>query len=220
MPRVYLYRRFERFWHWAQALLVIGLAITGFDLHFESIALLSFEQADDLHRTFAWAFVVLIAFAIFWHFTTGEWRQYLPTRKYLKEMVTFYITGIFRNTPHPHRRTRLTKLNPLQRLAYLGLKLLIIPVLVTTGFLYYFYNDWPAIGLDWLPLGAIATIHTAAAYLMMAFMFAHIYLTTTGETPSAHIRAMITGWEELPEHDRDTDRTSDTPSQRQEPATG
>lgn len=197
MKRVYVYRRFERFWHWAQALLVILLALTGFDIHFTAIRLLDFEQAVVLHRWLAWAFVVLIVFAIFWHLTTGEWKQYIPTHRFLLQMMWFYLFGIFRNAPHPVKKTLLSKLNPLQRLTYLGLKLLVIPVLVTSGFLYYYYNQWDRIGLAGWALEPIALVHTFAAYMLIAFMFGHIYLTTTGHTPLSNIKAMLTGWEEL-----------------------
>jgi thiosulfate reductase cytochrome b subunit len=33
---------------------------------------------------------------------------------------------------------------------------------------------------------------------MLIFLIVHVYLTTTGHTPLAHIRAMISGWEEHP----------------------
>ena len=42
-----------------------------------------------------------------------------------------------------------------------------------------------------------ATLHTIGAFLMLIFLIVHIYLTTTGHTPLAHIKAMITGWEEV-----------------------
>ena len=31
--RMFLYSRFERFWHWAQAALVLALIYTGFEVH-------------------------------------------------------------------------------------------------------------------------------------------------------------------------------------------
>jgi thiosulfate reductase cytochrome b subunit len=197
MTRVFIYKRFERFWHWMQALLVILLAMTGFVIHFHW-PILSWETAVWLHKVLAWSFVVLIAFAIFWHFTTGEWRQYLPGTGNIAAMMRFYTIGIFRSEPHPVKKTARSKLNPLQKLAYLGLKILVIPVLVTTGFLYYYVNEWKSIGLiaDW-PLLPIALIHTFAAYAMIAFMFGHVYLTTTGHTVLSNLKAMITGWEEL-----------------------
>jgi thiosulfate reductase cytochrome b subunit len=33
--------------------------------------------------------------------------------------------------------------------------------------------------------------------MMLVFFIAHVYLTTTGHTPTAHIKTMITGWEEV-----------------------
>jgi len=30
--------------------------------------------------------------------------------------------------------------------------------------------------------------------MMLAFLIGHLYLATTGHTPLAHIKAMITGW--------------------------
>ena len=56
------------------------------------------------------------------------------------------------------------------------------------------------LGIDqWLTLEWVAWAHTAGAFMMLAFFFIHVYLTTTGHTVTAHIKAMVTGWEE--EHD-------------------
>ncbi len=33
LKKIYLYTRFERFWHWFQALLIMLLLVTGFELH-------------------------------------------------------------------------------------------------------------------------------------------------------------------------------------------
>jgi thiosulfate reductase cytochrome b subunit len=112
MERIYVFKRFERFWHWAQALLIIGMMITGFEVH-GSYSLLGFERAVDWHATMAWALITLWVFAIFWHFTTGEWRQYIPTTDKMVAMVRYYLTGIFTDAPHPFRQTTLRKHNPL-----------------------------------------------------------------------------------------------------------
>ena len=178
MKRVKIYTRFNRFWHWAQALLVILLALTGFDIHF-NWGIFSFERAVTMHIRLAMAFAVLVAFAIFWHLTTGAWRQYVPTGR-IGTMVRFYLVGIFKGEPHPVKKTELSKLNPLQRLTYLGLKILVIPVVVASGFLYYFYNSWTGTPLEGASLEPVALIHTFGAYLLMAFMVVHVYLTTTG----------------------------------------
>ncbi|MCF8229225.1 MAG: cytochrome b/b6 domain-containing protein [Bacteroidales bacterium] len=189
----YIYKWFERFWHWSQALLIFFLALTGFEVH-GLYHLFGFENAVFLHDIAAWAFLVLIVFAIFWHFVTGEWKQYIPTTKYIKAQIAYYITGIFKGAPHPTHKTVYNKFNPLQRIIYLGLKLLVIPVMVITGIIYMYYT-YPNNPIEISGLGLIAHIHTFGAFALMAFVVAHVYLTTTGETPLASIKAMITGWE-------------------------
>ena len=72
--RIYIFKGFERFWHWAQAALIITLLLTGFEIH-GSYKLFGFYKALDTHTTAAWALIGLWVFAIFWHVTTGEWRR-------------------------------------------------------------------------------------------------------------------------------------------------
>ncbi len=198
MAKVYIYKRFERFWHWSQALLVLALMLTGLEVH-GLVELLGFGKAARLHGLLAWTLLGLWAFAIFWHLTTGEWRQYLPTTERIVAVVRYYSLGIFRGEHHPWHKTTRAKLNPLQRLAYLFLKLVINPALIVTGLFYLFFNEQQAVlGLG---LEAIALAHTAAAFLMAAFVVAHVYLTFTGHPFYAYHKAMVTGWEDLPDTD-------------------
>ncbi len=194
--RIYLYNRYERFWHWSQALLVISMLITGFEVH-GSFDLFGFEQAVNLHTLSAWTLLTLWAFTIFWQFTTGEWRQYIPTLKKVDAMVRYYAFGIFRHAPNPFHKTADKKHNPLQRLAYLALLSMLSPIIWGSGLLYLFYASWASLGVDgYLSLEAVALVHTAGAFLMLVFFIAHVYLATTGHTPTAHIKTMVTGWEE------------------------
>ena len=194
--RIYIFKRFERFWHWAQALLIIVMGVTGFEIH-GTYSLIGYESAQEVHTTAAWLLIGLWVFAIFWHFTTGEWKQYIPTFDKLTAMVRYYLTGIFTDAPHPFRQTTVTKHNPLQRLAYLFVKLIINPAIWISGLLYLYYSAWPALGLDGLSLAGVAFVHTAAAFLMLVFFVVHVYFATTGHTWSSHIKAMITGYEEV-----------------------
>jgi len=192
-----IFKRFERFWHWAQALLIMVLLMSGFEVH-GSYSLLGFEHAVATHVTAAWSLVTLWVFAIFWHFTTGEWKQYIPTLKKVDAMIKYYLLGIFMHAPHPFRQTTLRKHNPLQRLAYLFLWLFISPLIWITGWLYLFYAKWDDWGLDqYLTLEDVAFFHAAGAFMMLIFLIVHIYLITTGRTVTSHMKAMITGWEEV-----------------------
>jgi thiosulfate reductase cytochrome b subunit len=201
MKKEYVYRSFERFWHWMQASLIIFLGFTGFEIH-GSLHFFGYDQAVRYHSTAAVAFMVLIVFAIFWHFSTGEWRQYLPTWTNLRAQAKYYVFGIFRNAPHPTKKTVLSKLNPLQKLVYAGLKVLVIPVMVMSGLLYMFYRypqRYEVAGLNISTLQTIAVVHTIGAFLLVSFFIAHLYLITTGQSVTSNLKAMITGFEELPE---------------------
>ncbi|MEW6165767.1 MAG: cytochrome b/b6 domain-containing protein [Pseudomonadota bacterium] len=197
---IYLYKRYERFWHWSQAALIMFMLITGFEIHgaYENFG---FRRAVEYHTLAAWTLLLLWAFTIFWQFTTGEWRQYLPTFKKVGAMVHYYAYGIFTGAPHPFQKTAAKKHNPLQRLAYLALLSLVSPIIWSSGLFYLFFAYWKDFGIDrWLSLETVALTHTAGAFMMLVFVIAHVYLTTTGHTPFAHIKTMITGWEEEEGH--------------------
>jgi len=193
--RIYIFKGFERFWHWSQALLIVGMSLTGFEIH-GTYALFGFDQAVFWHTTAAWVLIGLWVFAIFWHLTTGEWRHYIPTADKLVAVVKYYAYGIFKGEHHPYKPTQVRKHNPLQLLAYLGFKLAMAPAIWITGLLYLYYNDWAAWGLGGLDLATVALLHVAAAFALIIFLVGHVYLTTTGDTVFSQIKAMITGWEE------------------------
>jgi len=200
---VYIYRAFERFWHWMQAILIFFLTFTGFEVH-GSYTFFGFRDAVRYHIIAAYLFLGLIMFAIFWHLTTGEWKQYVPSLRNIRAQLDYYLFGIFRNAPHPTRKTVLSKLNPLQKIVYFGLKILVIPLSVTSGLLYLFYrypSRYEIASINIESLHIVALVHTAAAIVLVAFIITHLYLITTGDTPTSNLKAMLTGWEELEDAD-------------------
>lgn len=194
--KIYLYTRFERFWHWLQTLLIVMLLFTGFEVH-GSFALLGFERAVELHNLFGVSWLILFTFIVFWVLTTGEWRQYIPTTKKLLAVIAYYSWGIFKGRPHPVQKSPGAKHNPLQRLTYLGLTATLLPVQMVTGLLYWGYNDWPAWLAGGIGLPLVALVHLALAFVLVSFLIVHVYMTTTGHGVFSHIAAMISGWEEV-----------------------
>ncbi len=202
------YTRFERFWHWIQAVLIILLLFTGFAIH-EDWALMEFSAAVNLHDQAAWGLIALTAFAIFWHFTTDAWKQYTPTLEKAAQVIIYYTRDIFTGGAHPIQKTTDRKLNPLQRISYFSLKIFLFPFQLITGILYMYYNPFSlymkSIGQQFPSVETLALLHTAGAFAFLAFLIIHVYLATTGETVTAHFKAMITGWEEV---ETDKHRTS------------
>jgi thiosulfate reductase cytochrome b subunit len=187
-----MYQKFERLWHWLQALLIFFLALTGFEIH-GSFSLFGYQNAAVWHTYAGIAEVILFAFGAFWFFTTRIWKAYVPTTKGLIDQMMFYAKGIFNHEPHPYKKTPEMKLNPLQRLTYLAFGFFMMPLMIITGVIYVFVVDGTiVISPFWLSI-----IHTFGAFLIIAFVITHIYMTTTGHTILADTKAMITGYEEL-----------------------
>lgn len=198
MINTYLYTRYERFWHWLQMILILILIVTGLEVH-GSYQLFGFEQAVRIHNFVGITWLIAFAFFVFWVFTTGEWRQYVPTTKKLFSVIRYYSYGIFKGESHPVPKRKGAKHNPLQRLTYLALAAMLLPVQMITGVFYWTYNSWNALGLGFLTLNVVALIHTAGAFFILTFIVVHVYMTTTGHSVFAHIKAMVTGWEEIEE---------------------
>ncbi len=203
MKRVEIYTAYERIWHWLQAATILLLALTGFEIHApERVRLLGFAGATRLHEALALLLIANGFLSLFYHLATGAIRQYVPApRDALTQGVAqarYYLRGIFRGEPHPFARHPGRKLNVLQQLTYLAILNLLLPVQIATGVLLW--QAFPLAGLvDRLGgLGAVATVHVGAAWLFLCFVVMHVYLTTTGPTPLAYLRAMITGDEAAP----------------------
>jgi thiosulfate reductase cytochrome b subunit len=114
--------------------------------------------------------------------------------------MEYYLTGIFRNAPHPTGKRILSKLNPIQRLVYFALTIIVIPVMVISGFTYLYFN-YPIQGFALDSLEPVALIHTTGAYILITFVIIHLYLITTGHTITSNLVAMITGWEKMDEEE-------------------
>ncbi|WP_246152288.1 cytochrome b/b6 domain-containing protein [Roseospira navarrensis] len=200
LQSVMVFSRFERFWHWFQAVLIIALMMTGFEVN-GAYEWLGYETAAQWHRWTAWVLIWLWVFAIFWHLITGEWKQYIPTPRGMVEVIRYYSVGIFDPTvSHPYKKTRLAKHNPVQRVAYSAFNILITPIIWITGLLYMFYNDWDVVGLDGgaITLAGVALVHTAAAFAMLVFFIGHVYMAGFTAKPFyGYIKSMITGYEHV-----------------------
>jgi thiosulfate reductase cytochrome b subunit len=195
---IYLFTRYERLWHWLQFLLISILMVTGLEIH-GVYTWLGFEKAVEIHNYVGITWLLLFFFFVFWVLTTGEWKQYIPTTKKLFSVIRFYSYGIFQGEPHPVPPSKRAKHNPLQRLTYLGVAAALLPLQMLTGFLYWSYNSWEVWGISFFSLQLVAIVHMAIAFAILIFMIIHVYMTTTGHSVFAHIKAMITGWEEIEE---------------------
>jgi thiosulfate reductase cytochrome b subunit len=82
----------------------------------------------------------------------------------------------------------------------LGILNVLLPIQVITGLLLWSAGHWPRVATAVGGSFQLATIHSLCSWLFAAFLVMHIYLTTTGHTPTSNMAAMINGWEEIEDH--------------------
>ncbi|MBT3188510.1 MAG: cytochrome B [Anaerolineae bacterium] len=200
--KIKIYTTFIRFWHWTQVFLLATLAFTGFAVH-GTHHIIHFDTAVKVHNIAGIA-LGLLAFAMFfYYFTTGEWKQYKLNKMDILSQAKYYTSGILKGEPHPHKKTEISRLNPLQKITYLNFKILILPIMGITGTMYLYQEYFSHLNLPLFVLNNVAVIHTIGAYILVAFVIVHVYMTTTGHTITSHIKTMITGWEEIEEHQKE-----------------
>ena len=201
---VYLHALPIRVWHWLHAIAFVTLILTGVQIRFpEAFRLFGgYRAAVYLHNT---AGIVLAVTMLYWLLyyvviahTVG--RMYVPSGEDLKHglvrQVIFYFFNYFRGKPNPFHATPENKFNALQKLAYLVIMFVFMPLVIVTGILLL---DVALLRDVLFMAGGIKVIdglHFLAASCLCAFLFIHVYLTTLGPTPFWEIRTMWKGWEE------------------------
>ena len=212
--RVYLYTAYQRFWHWLQAAAILGLIFTGILVHYPA-ALPGVDFAWTVYAHNILGFILLFNafFAAFYHFASEKIRHYLPEPQgffsQIMEQLDYYVRGIFKQAPHPFEKTPEKKLNPLQRITYLMILNILLPLQILTGLLTWGAQRWPALTEALGGLGVLIPIHSFAAWLFAGFLVMHMYLTTTGHTVTSNLKAMVTGWEDLKVSDERSEGTND-----------
>jgi thiosulfate reductase cytochrome b subunit len=77
------------------------------------------------------------------------------------------------------------------------LKIVLFPAIWITGLAYLFYFAWRDVphATQWLT--GVAMVHTAAAFMILAFVLIHVYMLTIGHSFRAHLMPMINGFDEV-----------------------
>ena len=195
---ILLHPLIERIWHWVQAICTIVLIITGSMLHWPEKFPGWFDWAVKMHNWFGIATVLTFLVWLVYNLTTGRISHYVPRRHEIVSGVMrqarFYGYGIFRHEPHPHYPSEDNKFNPLQKIAYLQFQLFILPIVLASGLLYMYPDTLRGLIDKIGGMALLGTVHFLLGGLFAAFLVAHIYLATTGETIGENFRSIITGY--------------------------
>jgi len=199
--RIYIHPAPVRVWHWINAAGFVILILTGVQIRFaDKVALMSLENAIDIHNYVGFVVVFNYFLWIIYYLGSTQIKIYIPDlRSFIGKAVRqikYYGFGIFMGDPNPHTMLPDNKFNALQQQSYLGIMLLLLPAQMISGLLLWkvkgFENYINLLG----GIKVIDTIHVLLFFVFSAFLIVHCYLATLGHTPLAHFKAMFTGYEE------------------------
>ncbi|UFS71532.1 cytochrome b/b6 domain-containing protein [Geomonas sp. RF6] len=205
---IYLTPMPVRIWHWLNALGIVTLCVTGAQIRFPDHVNVfgSYKAAIELHNT---AGIVVSCSYVLWILYYGLIARtlvklYVPTLTDIKtglfRQALFYFFQYFLGGPNPHHTLPENKFNPLQKTAYLAIMLVLLPLVIATGFMLLNVAPLREVIAMLGGLKVLVSSHFLIACSFNAFLFAHIYLATLGHTPFAHFKPMWHGWEEVEEH--------------------
>lgn len=197
--KILLHPAFERAWHWFQALCIVMLIITGVALHWpEKFSVGAFQWAVDWHNIFGWGAVIAWLAWLAYNIGSGRIKHYIPRSGEIPtgmiKQARFYGYGIFKHEPHPYAPSEDNKFNPLQKIAYLKFQVFLFPILLISGLLYMYPQTFKGV-IDAIGgMTVLAIVHYLLAAVFTAFLVAHLYLATTGETIGENFKAIIFGY--------------------------
>ena len=206
MPKLYVHPLPVRIWHWLNALGFLLLILTGVQIRYvELVGLMSFRAAVSLHN---WIGLVLIGNFFVWllfYLLTDKIKVYHPELSPMKHFrasfrqAYYYGYGIFKGEPNPHHVSAYHKFNALQSMAYQIIMLWLVPLQFLTGLLLWDLQRFGGVVDFFGGVRVVDTVHVLLFIFFTAFILVHPYLASLGHSPLGHFKAMITGYEDVPD---------------------
>lgn len=199
---MYLYPVWLRIWHATNAILFLILIVTGLSMQYspKENPLIGFSTAISLHNIAG--ILLIIGYVIFLvaNFLSHNFRHYIlwPRSLFarLKKQAIYYSYGIFKGETAPFPITEDNKFNPLQKLSYVGVMYLLLPISIVTGLALLFpeFIFHKFLGMNGTMLTAL--LHMLVGFLLTLFLLIHLYFATLSKKRFANFKSMITGWHE------------------------
>ncbi|GKX54443.1 thiosulfate reductase cytochrome B [Leminorella grimontii] len=190
----YLYPISVRAWHWSNAALFVVLLASGLLNHFAvgpyqlMATLVQVHKIAGFLLLISWiGFVLINAYGGNGHHYIVRFKGFVGRAV---KQTRFYLFGIMKGEPHPFESNEENKFNPLQQAAYVAIMYLLVPALLLTGFLCLYPSLGLAAGMGFWAL----KLHFVLALAGLMFMLGHLYLCTTGDTPTTSFHSMIDGY--------------------------
>lgn len=203
MTRIYVHPLTVRIWHWVNAVGFVAMILTGLQIRYRVLEALPLKAVIDGHNMIGFALIVNYGVWLVYYLFSDRITVYHPElsprtqyRNMLRQIL-YYGYGLFKGQPNPHHVSAYRKFNALQSLTYQIVMILLVPLMLYSGVVLWDLTRFAGtVDLLGGPR-AVNTLHVGLFIGFVAFLCVHVYLTTLGRTAGAHVRAMLTGYEEV-----------------------
>ncbi len=200
--KIYLYPIIIRIWHVINAVNFLLLVLTGISLHFSDPAngLIPFAVSVAIHNTCA--IIITFNYGIFLlgNLITGNGRYYrgwkTDMKHNLKPQLRYYLSGIFKKEKHPFPINHSRKFNPLQKLSYVLVMFVGMPLIIISG-LGLMFPDIMVMNVFGISGMAMTDyLHYITGFVLSMFLLIHLYTCTLGRKPGTLFKSIINGYHE------------------------
>ncbi|MEZ5069740.1 MAG: cytochrome b/b6 domain-containing protein [Bacteroidales bacterium] len=205
--KTYLYPVWIRLWHLVNGLTFLVLLVTGISLHYSGATggFIRFNTAVSLHNVAAIILILNYGVFLIGNLVSANGKYYTrvveDARKNALTQARYYMFGVFKNEPHPFAINEERKFNPLQKIAYVAVMFVCMPLIIISGLGLLFPETvlMQVFGTSGLVLTDY--LHQIMAFVFTVFLLVHIYLCTLGDKPGTLFKSMVNGYHE--EHVQD-----------------
>ena len=200
--KIYLYPVWIRLWHVVNALMFLLLIATGISLHYASPegGLIPFRISVAIHNFCAIVVTANYGVFVIGNMLTNNGMYYTKWRKNLWpklwKQFQFYAFGIFKGEPHPFPVTKKQKFNPLQKISYVIVMYLGMPLLIISGIGLMYPEKISSTIFNMSGLVFYDLLHIIVGFVLSMFLIIHLYTCTLGDKPGTLFKSMITGYHE------------------------
>lgn len=198
---IYIHPLPVRLWHWINAACFVILIITGCQIRYaEQLNFMTLSNAISIHNYVGFVLIANYFIWLIYYLGSGKVKIYIPDPRTLLTLairqVQYYGYGFFVGKPNPHTMTEDNKFNALQQQAYLVIMLVLLPAQMMSGVFLWRVKGYEEYAILLGGIKIIDSIHVLLFFFFISFLFIHCYLASLGHTPTAHFKAMVTGYEE------------------------
>ncbi len=200
--RIYLYPVWIRIWHVINALSFLLLLFTGIGFHYASIdaGFIRFDVAVIIHNVSAIVLTFNYGLFVIGNLVSGNGKYYSSWKKdmgaNLWTQLQFYIGGIFKKEAHPFPINKDRKFNPLQKISYVAVMYICMPLIIISGLGLLFPEIivYQVLGISGLALTGF--LHQIMGFVLSIFLLIHLYTCTLGDKPLTLFKSMLNGYHE------------------------